>query len=94
MADVNPCDENAVCKNRVGDYTCTCREGYTGEAVGAGSCTGRDLSESTAGGWAVAQSVLSVVLFHRCAVCAGCRTQKWREFKVVFNAVIYRLPPR
>ena len=32
------CDVNATCTNRVGNFTCTCNQGYHGDGV---SCDGR-----------------------------------------------------
>lgn len=29
--DTNPCGENAVCKDTLGSFTCTCKEDYTGD---------------------------------------------------------------
>ena len=33
----NDCDENAECSNTVGNYTCSCSHGYTGDGK---NCTG------------------------------------------------------
>lgn len=30
-ADSSPCDKNAGCTNTEGSYSCTCKEGYTGD---------------------------------------------------------------
>lgn len=35
------CDDNAACNNTIGNYTCTCNEGYTGEG-GVGVCEGME----------------------------------------------------
>ena len=35
--DSNPCDENADCNNSEGSYSCTCKQGFTGDGV---SCSG------------------------------------------------------
>jgi hypothetical protein len=32
------CDENAVCTNNVGSFTCACKNGFTGDGT---SCTGK-----------------------------------------------------
>ena len=32
-ADLNPCDENADCANNDGSYSCTCKEGFTGNGT-------------------------------------------------------------
>ena len=31
--DLNPCDENAECANIDGSYSCTCKEGFTGNGT-------------------------------------------------------------
>ena len=33
----DPCDENADCINNDGSYSCTCKQGFTGDGV---SCSG------------------------------------------------------
>ena len=38
------CDGNASCTNTIGSYTCTCKEGYTGEG-GVGACDGMRIHE-------------------------------------------------
>ena len=30
-AETNPCDENADCANIDGSFSCTCKEGFTGD---------------------------------------------------------------
>lgn len=35
--DSDPCDENADCANSDGSYSCTCKQGFTGDGV---SCSG------------------------------------------------------
>ena len=30
-AETNPCDENADCTNIDGSFSCTCKEGFTGD---------------------------------------------------------------
>ena len=32
-ADSSPCDENAGCTNSDGSYSCTCKQGFTGEGT-------------------------------------------------------------
>ena len=39
-ADSSPCDENADCTNSDGSYSCTCKQGFTGNGS---TCTGIDL---------------------------------------------------
>ena len=29
----NNCNKNAICDNTVGSFTCTCKEGYSGDGV-------------------------------------------------------------
>lgn len=29
--ETNPCGENAICKDTIGSYTCSCKEDYTGD---------------------------------------------------------------
>ena len=36
-AVLNPCDEKADCSNTDGSYSCTCKQGFTGDGV---SCSG------------------------------------------------------
>ena len=36
-ATMNDCDMNAVCNDTIGNFTCTCNDGYTGNGF---SCTG------------------------------------------------------
>lgn len=31
--DPRPCDENAGCTNADGSYSCTCKQGYTGDGA-------------------------------------------------------------
>ena len=33
------CDDNATCNNTIGNYSCTCNEGFSGEG-GFGTCEG------------------------------------------------------
>ena len=35
--DSSPCDENADCTNSDGSYSCTCKQGFTGDGT---ICTG------------------------------------------------------
>ncbi len=37
-ADPSPCDENADCTNSDGSYSCTCKQGFTGNGT---ACEGR-----------------------------------------------------
>ena len=32
-ADTNPCDKNAICANNIGSYSCTCKQGFTGNGT-------------------------------------------------------------
>ena len=32
-ADTNPCDKNAICANIIGSYSCTCKEGFSGNGT-------------------------------------------------------------
>ena len=32
-ADTSPCDENADCTNTDGSYSCTCKQGFTGNGA-------------------------------------------------------------
>ena len=32
-ADSSPCDENAECTNSDGSYSCTCKQGFTGNGT-------------------------------------------------------------
>ena len=36
-ADSSPCDSNADCTNRNGSYSCTCKQGFSGDGI---VCTG------------------------------------------------------
>ena len=36
-ADSSPCDQNTDCSNSDGSYSCTCKQGFTGDGV---SCSG------------------------------------------------------
>ena len=38
-ADTNPCDENAICTNNNGSYSCTCKQGFTGDNT---TCEGKE----------------------------------------------------
>lgn len=38
--ETNPCGENAICKDTLGSFTCTCKEEYTGDPFNA--CTDID----------------------------------------------------
>ena len=37
-ADSKPCDENADCTNSEGSYSCTCKQGFTGDGT---TCEGK-----------------------------------------------------
>ena len=37
-ADSSPCDENADCTNSDGSYSCTCKQGFTGDGA---TCNGK-----------------------------------------------------
>ena len=37
-AETSPCNKNADCSNSDGSYSCTCKQGFTGDGV---ICTGR-----------------------------------------------------
>ena len=36
--DSSPCDENAECTNSDGSYSCTCKQGFTGDGT---TCDGK-----------------------------------------------------
>ena len=35
-AESSPCDENADCVNSNGSYSCTCKQGFTGDGITCG----------------------------------------------------------
>ena len=35
---IHECDGNATCSNTIGNYTCACNEGYSGDGF---ACTGK-----------------------------------------------------
>ena len=39
----DPCHQEAVCKNTIGSYNCTCKNGYEGDGVGEVGC--QDINE-------------------------------------------------
>ena len=39
----NPCHKNAVCKDAINSYDCTCLEGFTGDGT---SCTGNLITDN------------------------------------------------
>ena len=41
----SPCDDNAVCTNTPGSFTCACNEGYSGDGI---TCTGQNFNAELA----------------------------------------------
>ena len=39
----NPCHTNAVCKDAINSYDCTCQEGFTGDGT---TCTGSLITDN------------------------------------------------
>ena len=44
-AEISPCDSNANCTNSDGSYSCTCKQGFTGDGR---ACEGNVLSSKDA----------------------------------------------
>ena len=40
-----PCGANEICNNTIGNYTCTCREGFGRQSGPSSDCTGLSLIE-------------------------------------------------